>query len=359
MEMIYAGTKEKSDNLSLEKLKAYIASDKYPSRTKSYVKLLRTYYQTMKHKARFKSTTSKIGEMVLSWMKHQDWLRTEEAFRQVVGTNYRILSLLGRTHEITVITTIKNFQMPQKSREEQLKSGATMGRVFISTSREEYALMPEKVKKYLTPGTRKIWWDEREKTIEDAITEGGVVWSGDTYTLIKEVREKERKLYQEGKWSYLTDNSKTSKEVLVATYHFAKKFYNLLTYDRKIATTLYRLRSYFLEQREQAFFSWINSLNKLFICGDYQLEKKFPFIEKPPNPKGWLWDGKLHPYSDKVNVKRLIRENEVYDEKVKKKDDAIKARDKLMLWYIREGLKANETWLWEEYRNIEKLFNKK
>ena len=374
MEMVYAETKD-GTGLGLEKLKAYISTDKHPDRTLSYVKLLRDYHKAIFGHTRFKSTKKLIQQLVDGWMRHQDWLRTDAAYQFVVGTNHRILSQLNRSHELTIVSQIKEYEMVAGFE----GGGATMGQSFHDFGRYEFPNAPLQNESGVTAMER---WRAREEAITDAIREGGVEWSGDIYTLISDVREKEIELFQQGKFSYLTDanTGKPNKEVLVATYNFAKKFYNLLTHDRKITNTLYRFRKYLVynDQREHSFYAFMNVLNLMFIVGDYNIEKSLPKLARPMllesfnMPKEPTPPTSSTPYHERKSYdqrrqnwenakqrrKELIAAIERYEDRKAAREVKIKARNDMTLWYLREAHKADDKWLWEQYYRMMNFLNK-
>lgn len=358
MELVYAETKEGA-NLSLEQLKTAIHLDDTPH-TNAYITMMRDYYKTLKHHSRFKSTKKIIADYVWKWKAHRDWLRTQEAYRQVIGNNYQILKRLGRTDEIHIISQIKDYELP-KGEESEFHGGDTVGQVFGMMN------LPKQKQ------TLEEQWRWRQEQIEDAMLNGKIEWNtrrtkivehsvdGNSIQLIQEVRAKEKELWDLGQWSYLEDDENRREDIVVATYKFASKLYNLIGKNKQMTRVLYRMRSWFLERKNEWFFRFINYLNHIFALADYEIEKALPKLELDvykPNKKHFY---ELDPIVQRnvADRDKWEKENseqwERYEKRkseVENRQDArntkIKQRNELFTKYLNDALDGNDAWLQKE-----------
>ena len=368
MEMVYAETKTESHNLSLEQLKTAIWLDQDWGTTSEYIRMLQEYHQTLKHHSRFKTTKETIGKMVHSWKKRMDWLRTQEAYRFVVGNNYQFLKKLNRQHEVIIISEIKNYEMMTPK---AIKTGETMGEIFNSS---------------LFLDSLEEKWKHREEVIRTAISEGESLWSGDVFSLIKDVRERERENYSLGKFSYI-DKQEGKEETLIATFSFATRFYNSLMKRGKIGRTLYRLRAWFLLQEEEAFFRFIYALNALFMQTDFYINKMFPSL---PMPYGEMPELQTEDYytsrvysGDRMKVfyggskervnwtewkERSLAENKkrikdyrekmlAYEKRSDQRKERFNERNQNIDDYLEDAHQQSDEWLWNERHCIMSKMN--
>lgn len=365
MELVYAETKEGA-NLSLEQLKTAIHLHD-TEHTNAYIVMLRGYYKTLKGHTRFKSTKKIIADYVWKWKTHRDWLRTQEAYRQVIGNNYQILKRLGRVDEVHIISHIQSYELP-KGEESIYHGGEAMGQVFGPNLPKQKKALEEQ-------------WRWRQEQIEDALLNGKIEWNtsktkvlenefnGDTDKLILDVRTREKELWELGEWSYLEDDEERREDILIATYKFASKFYNLLGKNNYNTKVLYRMRKWFLQREDECFFQFINYLNLIFMMADYEIEKALPKLNNDaykPTVRNYK---SLDPLMKDINDKKEWEaENkklwELYKNKekdVKKRQDDrninIKERNELIKKYLDDGIEADDAWLRKEVLVMEQFLH--
>jgi hypothetical protein len=272
MELVYAETKDDSKNISLEELKAviYRGSIKIGDETKEvdiapFVSMLRAYYKELMGHSRFKSTKSIIQEHIFSHKARLDELRTAEAYRRVVGTNFTMLTKLNKTHEVVLVSNIKSYSSSGLWKE----GGHTMG--FddgdFETLTEEFPLLPYEKELYKLrkrePTKQELRWRKITKLLKQACDEKGLVWSGDTLSLVKQVRETEVEMFKNEEWPYvLPYNEGREKAVVVQTISFPNHLYNWLSNERILIPVLYRLRNYILKKFDEVFYEFMNHIIK-------------------------------------------------------------------------------------------------
>lgn len=374
-ELVYAETKDADGepiNIGLEELKTRIHLGEGP--TSAYVRVLRDYHKALKNKSRFKSTKKIIGNLVLGHKRHLDVLRTAAAYDFVMGRSFS--GLLGRPkHEITIITQIKDYEMKGAD-----SGGETMGRMFGLRS------LPGHLKGLLET------WEYRDQRIREALKEGDVLWRGNQNTwvsdkeadlskfigkkvahdpvsdLLIETRKKEKELWETGQWSYLEDEKKRNPDILVATYRFATKFWNLITARREVARVLYRMRKWFLFREDGMFYEFIHLLNQIFMKADVEIERTLPKLALPVKPthddvsevpdilKGVLRGKRKDDWieNNKSEWKRYKEEIKEIDDRVKSRREKINERNALVLAYLDEAMNESDEWLAAEVRKMRK-----
>jgi hypothetical protein len=360
MELVYAETKI-GTGLSLEALKTKIHLGS--EHQVSYIKMMRNYYKALKGCSRFKSTKEIIGNLVLNHKRHRDWLRTQAAYDFVVRNKYQSLRGLKQREEIIIISQIQQY--PSLTGDKPGEDGETMGSIW---NIEDWNTYP-KMRAY------------RQDIIKSALADGNVLWNGKKLfcletldDFIHDVREREKHLWKFGDYSYLEKTEEYKDDVLVATFDFAKKLYNLLGHTKLLATVLFRMRNWLLHQEGEWFYHFISHLNLLFCKADYEIEKTLPTLDKPnfymedPYTNEQEFDDavKNRPSYlpreskektlriEKKNYERIVKERAAYQLRKQVRQSTIYQRNEFFTEYLKKALREDNTWLQQEVLEMDK-----
>lgn len=235
MELVYAGTKT-GKNLSLEQLKAclYLQPDYKP-----FIVLLRDYYKVMKNRTRFKSAKTLISEMVDSWQRRMDFLRTKEAYRLIAAERYDALLRLGQLKENIIVA--------------QIKCGDEEG-IQNSLEEEGYEFHTIKVKRNFT-----MWGDRSKKILRFFRSTHSF---GSVTTLIEQVMVREKSMREAGMWAYLQKEPEREEDQIIMTIKIPIKLYDYLSNQGKVIQMIYRLRNFVKDGYDDKFYNLFMAIMK-------------------------------------------------------------------------------------------------
>jgi len=220
MELVYAQTKE-SKNLSLEQLKSRISLGM--GNTDAYVYLLRSYYKCVYGRSRFKKTKQIIDAYVEAWRDRLDWLRTREAYRQIISMRRNsVLQSLGREQEVLIVSHIKHA---------------------VLAAKEDWVRGPTLFNRYGYNKAVMVQEEENELIFEEALESANIHYEGAFITLAEEVRVREKELYDNGRFSYVERFSGGEKDVVLETIRIPNVVYKWLVSENILIPILYRLRN--------------------------------------------------------------------------------------------------------------------
>ena len=238
MELVYAQTKDKSKGLSLEQLKSRIHLEM--GNVPAYISMLKTYYKCIKGRSRFKKTKEIMNSYVQAWKDRLDWLRTQEAYRQVIAQRkHSVLSTMGREKEILIVAHIKHAILLGDDSE---YNGPTMFNRFGNN------------KAYFTQER------ENQEIFEEALEEQNVLYSGSFITLAEEVRAKEKQLYDNGIYSYVERIPGEQADIVLETVRIPQTVYGWLANNKILIPVLYRLRNRIKFGYDEPFYQLIKAV---------------------------------------------------------------------------------------------------